>query len=505
MENILNPYPSNSPARLEIIVRKYNSNLPAVTQYPATVLVFDNWDDYGYKTSFNIELHLSSVEVIDLGVVKILRYEYPEEPYTTNLPERATHLDPDFCSLGYNQNYYEKLNDLDHSVRDLFLSSMNDVAFDETIKQRFENQPGFQESLLRNPSAEAALEHAPFLLSSNTTINQSVQSTYFTPDNALLTLRFNSSTLLPGRINAIIGYNGVGKTTVLASIAQVSATPVDDPKASEIARAYGKFGKASQRFSTTLAVSYSAFDSFQMPQSKDGNDNYFYFGLRRDESNSNTHQLKSKDERFRELSMAISFISTSKRRESLDDALRPILSEPSFRRSNTDISFHEEGWEEQFESFSSGHQIALAIIVQLVAYMEINSLALIDEPESHLHPPLVAALMKGIGIALERTSSFAVLATHSPVVIQEIPASCVHVLRRTGNIRKFDKPNRETYGENLGVLTAEVFNLDNTESSFEGVLVKMAETMTAEQIESSFELGLSGQARALLMQEGIEF
>jgi hypothetical protein len=74
-----------------------------------------------------------------------------------------------------------------------------------------------------------------------------------------------------------------------------------------------------------------------------------------------------------------------------------------------------------------------------------------------------------------------------------------------GEIRRFDKPSRETFGENLGILTSEVFNLDNSDSSYEGVLRLMAQSMTARNIEESFETGLSGQARAILMQEGVEF
>lgn len=496
--------PSGGP-EIDIIVRSYNSSLPAFRIYPTVVLVWDNWDDYGYKTSFNAYLHLSPSEVLDLETVKILCYEYANEPYTTVLPKHGKSLGPDLCSLGNNQDYYEKLNDIDRDVRDVYLKAMNDVAFDRSLKQRFEVRPGFDESLLRNPSAEAALEYAQFLLSSDSEISQSVQFTYVTPDDAALRLRFNSSQLLPGRMNAIIGYNGVGKTTVLAAIAQVAATPVDHRHYHHIPAEYGRFDESSQRFSTTIAVSYSAFDSFEMPTPDDKRVNYFYFGLRRQGGDPNLHELKSKKERLEELTKALSFISTNKQRSALTDALRPLMREPSFRKSNSDLSFFDETWQEEFEALSSGHQIALAIVVQLVAYMEINSLALIDEPESHLHPPLVAALMKGIGIALEKTSSFAILATHSPVVIQEIPASCVHVLRRSGDIRRFVKPARETYGENLGVLTAEVFNMDNTESSFEGVLIKMAQTMTARQIEGSFDSGLSGQARAVLMQEGVEF
>lgn len=483
--------------------------------FPSIVLIKDNWDDYGFKTSFQAQLHLSTTDVIDLGMVKVLRYEYPEEPYTTRLQARSDGLSAELCSLGNSVDYYEKLNEVDRHTRDLYLRCMNDVVFDRAIRERFEDRPGFEVSLLRSPSAAAALENASILMAPENKGHQEVLLTYVTPDGASLPLKFNSNIPLPGRINAIIGYNGVGKTTVLAGIAQIAASTLRHRKDTKVANLYGRFDGSFQRFATTIAVSYSAFDTFEVPPNdnrpereeieEDEKVGYHYCGLRLHKEGSLSKELKSENDRLKELQDALSLITTTTRKWALDEALEPLLSEPSFRRSGTDFSFLDTSWRERFTALSSGHQIALAIVVQLVAHMKVGSLALIDEPESHLHPPLLAALMKGIGIALEKTSSFAVLATHSPVVIQEVPKACVHVLRRVGDIRSFDRPSRETYGENLGVLTSEIFNLDNTDSSYEGVLQIMARTMSPRKIEAHFEDGLSGQARALLMQEGVEF
>lgn len=500
---------------MNIIVRD-RDNASAISSFPAVILVKDNWDDYGFKTSFYAELHLSSTNVVELGMVKVLRYEYAAEPYKTLLPRQSEGLSLDFCSLGNSLEYYEKLNEIDRHVRDLYLRCMNDVVFDSKIKQRFEERPGFNVSLLRSPSAASALENAHILVAPEALGLQLVKLDYVTADGgALLPLRFNSNSPLPGRINAIIGYNGVGKTTVLAGIAQVAASTLRRRNEADVIKQHGRFEGSSQRFATTIAVSYSAFDTFEVPDIEsrpeweeiedDEKIGYHYCGLRRHGAGTQANELKSEQKRLEELDAALALLTTSTRKDALNEALDPLLNEPSFRRSGTDFSFHDSAWKDRFTALSSGHQIALSIVVQLVAHMKVGSLALIDEPESHLHPPLLAALMKGIGIALDKTSSFAVLATHSPVVLQEIPKACVHVLRRVDEERRFDKPTRETYGENLGVLTSEVFNLDNSDSSYEGVLRLMAQTMPSLKIQEHFPDGLSGQARALLMQEGVEF
>ena len=138
--------------------------------------------------------------------------------------------------------------------------------------------------------------------------------------------------------------------------------------------------------------------------------------------------------------------------------------------------------------------------MQSVAALQQRSLVLIDEPEAHLHPPLLAALMKGIGIALEAHGSYAVIATHSPVVLQEIAGCYAHVLRRHGSRNSVEEPDIETFGENIGLLTRHVFNLDNSQSDYVGVLRELALELSLEKIEGLFEHGLSSQARALVMQ-----
>lgn len=64
----------------------------------------------------------------------------------------------------------------------------------------------------------------------------------------------------------------------------------------------------------------------------------------------------------------------------------------------------------------------------------------------------------------------AIIATHSPVVLQEIPKSCVWKVLRSREALRVTRPDIETFGENLGVLTREVFSLEVTSSGYHDLL-----------------------------------
>jgi class 3 adenylate cyclase len=136
----------------------------------------------------------------------------------------------------------------------------------------------------------------------------------------------------------------------------------------------------------------------------------------------------------------------------------------------------------------------------LVAHTVRRSLVLYDEPETHLHPPLIAALMKAIRIILEERNAFAVVATHSPVVIQETLARHVRVVRRIGDSFHIITPDHETFGENAGALTYDVFGLSASVADYQEVLdLLIAQLATVDEVEQLFTGGISAQARAYVM------
>jgi hypothetical protein len=163
------------------------------------------------------------------------------------------------------------------------------------------------------------------------------------------------------------------------------------------------------------------------------------------------------------------------------------------------VTAPDDLWEHVFDQFSTGHKIVLNIAINLCAHLERRSLVLIDEPEMHLHPPLLAALLRAMSTALDRHDSFGVVATHSPVVLQEVPRRSVRVLERVLNQVKVEEPELETFGENIGLLTKFAFHLDSSDTDFEGVLCDLARTRTVAEIEQLFDGQLSSQARSIIL------
>ena len=153
--------------------------------------------------------------------------------------------------------------------------------------------------------------------------------------------------------------------------------------------------------------------------------------------------------------------------------------------------------EKRIKKMSSGHAIAILTVTQLVAKVEEKTLVLIDEPESHLHPPLLSAFIRTLSQLLYKQNGVAIIATHSPVVLQEIPKSCVWKLYRERISSDAFRPEIETFGENVGTLTRDVFRLEVEKSGFHTLIRDaVASGGTYEEIVSRFRGSLGFEARA---------
>lgn len=98
-------------------------------------------------------------------------------------------------------------------------------------------------------------------------------------------------------------------------------------------------------------------------------------------------------------------------------------------------------------------------MLHIIAYCEENAMLLFDEPENHLQAPLLSFMMAEIRKVLAKRNSVMLIATHSPVILQETMANNVRIVRRNGENVSFVKPSIETFGENFGVISSEVFDL----------------------------------------------
>ena len=133
---------------MQFVVAFRTGGSPIATEFPYVKLVQDNWDDFGYKTTFYATLNLSQGETIDLGNVKILE-ESQTGGYTPLPREPFERLGLNFCSLGGDLDYYEKLFKLGRAVYSSYLRGLSDAAYSDEIRARFEDLEGYRASLLR--------------------------------------------------------------------------------------------------------------------------------------------------------------------------------------------------------------------------------------------------------------------------------------------------------------------------------------------------------------------
>ena len=154
---------------------------------------------------------------------------------------------------------------------------------------------------------------------------------------------------------------------------------------------------------------------------------------------------------------------------------------------------------EVFRGLSSGHKIVLLTVTRLVESVEERTLVLIDEPEAHLHPPLLSAFIRALSELLINRNGVAIIATHSPVVLQEVPRECVWRLRRSGDAVAAERPQIETFGENVGTLTHEVFGLEVTDSGFHRMIADAVSVHRSyDEVLAAFNGSIGSEGRALV-------
>ena len=203
---------------------------------------------------------------------------------------------------------------------------------------------------------------------------------------------------------------------------------------------------------------------------------------------------------------ALERIRHHERMDVLREAMRPLLDDASFQRIGLTGLFGRysgDDFADFFKTLSSGHKIVVKIIVELVAFLEGSepTLVLVDEPETHLHPPLTAAFLRSLRECLDQLNGFAIVATHSPVVLQEMPARYVRVLRRIGERALLSRPDMETFGEAIGNITQHVFNLDDGATDWHATLRTLAQDNSLQEIEAQLGGKLGFVARSLVASE----
>lgn len=494
----------------------------APTPQPNVVqLIPGNWDDFSYKTSFDAVYFDGAGRRVNLGTVKI-GYASQGKGWTREKLERTfTQLSPGWFSLGEDVDYYKTIYDeltIDH--RRALLGALRDVVADDAILQAVQEEDVFVNSMLRGVSLAAIHDQFRRVLAGYAVLTP-FKFSYVeagSEKTAAFDLQFkvNAQSTPSTNVHVLTGRNGVGKTTLLNGMVEALRFAENTAQAAASGFRMSSFFEdkitpmPSDYFGRLVSVSFSAFDPFVPPADRGQSKRapaYMYVGMkntRREDSSPlppKTHTELAKD-----------FVDSFKvclrptKRVLWLAAVERLSSDPNFKRMELpglleldDASALAKATEIA-EAMSSGHAIVLLTLTKLVETVEEKTLVLLDEPESHLHPPLLSAFTRALADLLHRRNGVAIVATHSPVVLQEVPKSCVWKIDRIGAQGQAERPERETFGENVGILTREVFNLEVSESGFHELMKQAAESgATYEDIVKQYRGQLGAEARAILL------
>ncbi|PPC83050.1 MAG: hypothetical protein CTY31_12515 [Hyphomicrobium sp.] len=476
--------------------------------------VNDNWDDFGFKTSFGVILCDDQGLLHDLGSLKAIPRDWANG--RVPVPDEFKKLGREWCTLGVDRDYYVKLTDIKEDVRKNYLKSVRDCVYDHTIYESFKNQQAMKTSLLRGVHEKDVLITFPRVLSgiarrSSFKFNYDFHSG---ANNKLHSCKFevDPRSKPPTNIHVLIGRNGVGKTRLLAGMADAltanKATSIGIPGSFNFDEAH------ERQFLNLIVVAYSAFDKFDpIPiKVREGKAAipYCYIGIKahsaRDDvlDTPSVTTLKNSDDFSLEFKTSLTVVQRdSGKRERWLKALNILCSDPGIAEFQERVDDSKTGWEdlaqsvEQFALASSGHKIVLLSLTRLVEHVSDRSIVLLDEPETHLHPPLLGSFIRAISELLISQNGVAIVATHSPVVLQEVPSKCVLVVTRSGGEMSISRPDVETFAENVGSLTRKVFGLEVTQSGFYRLLKQAAEGQSFEEIIKEFDEQIGGEGRAL--------
>ncbi len=315
-----------------------------------------------------------------------------------------------------------------------------------------------------------------------------------------------------GRIMAIAGRNGTGKTQLVARLAQVlSGLGVERPELGKI--------EPEQR-TRVVVVSFNAFDRFKPPRDNVPGGDFSYYGLRTASALS-AQQLQSgdvparpgqidMDYAFARLAMSLERIWTrgsdyQKKFRDLLEKVRFFDSEPHLEdpfavdsRDRDEMLVLIHDFTRRLQQASSGHQLLVFIVTAMVESVRERTLLLLDEPETHLHPRLLSTLLRALYEMLVERDAYAIITTHSPILLQEIPGRSVRLLRVEGRYPIVKQYPGESFGEDLDVIVREAFGVAEEDRSYATILRRLAdEKKDRAQIEALFN-GLGLGARMLL-------
>jgi ABC-type transport system involved in cytochrome c biogenesis ATPase subunit len=475
-----------------------------------------SWNDWWeYETLYTMYISYNgTVEWIGSIKAANARNRYNGTRISDELPESFEKLDEPFVSLGQDTSYYTNLSEFGDDTRESILDRLNDLAFKQDLFEKVRFSHVVIRSLIRSVSSASVKGNYKRLAAGSSKLTN-YEFRYKLPrpqlsdfeeelfKDAYLDVKVKPNSAPPTNLHVIIGRNGVGKTKLLKSF--VTCLLNDDFGEIESDVEFNE-----QLFANVITLSFSSFDNneFNFVKGKDSTLPFYEIGLMKNKTLKVNEKIRRKrvpktvDELCVEFMKSLEILTKNGKVSMWKKAIRTLDSDVIFASIGIESLINPIYFDKippLFKNLSSGHMNVLLTITKLVEVVEERSILIMDEPETHLHPPLIAALMRVVTDLLIHRNAVGLIATHSPVIVQEVPAKCVTIMNRKNKFTKLTRPKVETFGENVGTLTREIFGLEINNSGYHLRLKEVVEEIRDYKgILEHFNYQLGAEAKTIV-------
>lgn len=309
----------------------------------------------------------------------------------------------------------------------------------------------------------------------------------------------NNISLKPMHTNcfALIGANGIGKTTLLHSllndfqldnatettlsqVAMISFdtnTEIKNPLENDYRRLFigAVHSKATDNSSVTSELRQNIIRALDK----------IVLNKRQQTMNTSLTLLKqsldcfSFDDSITNLTQALlEYIDTKLSLLKSSDSQGISATEVAFGYTYDELQKNQKKLEDTINKMSSGQKMIFNILVSLSSTIMPKSLILIDEPENTLHPPFISALIDAINMLATEQDSLVILATHSPLIVRELTKQNVIIMTNDENEEsiKLNTPHIQTFAASIDTLNDYIFGVDLQKSGHIKLLKELGST-----------------------------
>lgn len=513
----------------------------------------DGWNDYSYYTMYHLHATCritGDAENEYLGYIRIMKIG--QDTGESNLVRSVTKgcnfesLPDDFISLSLNVSLFKRLHQiLNAEQRREFVEALHVIISPASpLLKKVDKDKCFINSLLRDDASidgfhMRQIESYMLGKSAFYDLRKEAITVQFShvenPVDLIFVCREDegnkdySTVGLPNGVVVFVGKNGSGKSTAMYKLARLIHS--DPTLRFRLRESLGVISPSDIGVVKLLIFSYTPFDNFYLPGMDEAqllsqlknlvfeDCSVLFNGIRDvlsemeqrannaqgipDDGRVDSIRLKPNEALCSELLIALKFIETAdaNRAQLWEDFLSDcrLHQQNLFEDIDRIINAPEESKYDEFAKTATGHKFIIHSISRLIAYIEENSLALFDEPENHLHPPLLSFYYARVRKIIDSYNSVAFIATHSPVIVQETFAKNVNIVRRLDGKTVISRPQIETYGATITSITTEVFDLTtdkmNTYNVFRRIFEKemLAYVDKPEQVIENFKRLIGGE------------